>query len=429
MKIKAKTKDCRLLVKVKLSKDELMVDRDFQQFSGMMIRGLMRPTIESQKVIIYTGPVGVALNERLKTPISKREFLFIIEQFVVATQKVLSNNLSMSNMLLDSKYIYINTFTKELQFIYLPYPVNRLNFLGAVISCIDSVLYSARPELEPDMEYITRFAYFLKSLTHFDVSALEKFVQKEDPSVITAIRRQYVGQSGFMTNKKKSYYEHYANDGARDEATGLLEEDDTGLLEDDDTGLLEEDDTGLLEDDDTGLLVENSELMSDDSNDKTGLLDEDDGTGLLNDNGCESSETIYSQETPQETWGYQEDATGLLNEDDFGDTGLLEEEDTAIGSKTPYIMRKFNEERVAIKKSVFRIGKERNCADFYIANDKVSRNHADIVTRGTQYYIIDLNSTNYTYLNGKRIPAQCEVELRDGDLIRLANEEFLFSIL
>ena len=186
---------------------------------------------------------------------------------------------------------------------------------------------------------------------------------------------------------------------------------------------------GLLEDDDTGLLAENSELMSNDSNDNTGLLDEDDGTGLLSDYGCESSETIYSQETQQDAWDYQDNSTGLLNEDDFGDTGLLEEEDTAVGSKTPYIMRKFNEERVAINKSVFRIGKERNCADFYIANDKVSRNHADIITRGTQYYIIDLNSTNYTYLNGKRIPAQCEVELRDGDLIRLANEEFLFSIL
>lgn len=409
MRIKAKTKDCRLLVKVKLSKDELKVDRDFQQFSGMMIRGLMRPTIESQKVIIYTGPVGVALSERLKTPISKREFLFIIEQFVVATQKVLSNKLSMSNMLLDSKYIYINTFTKELQFIYLPYPVNGLNFLGAVIGCIDSVLYSVRPELEPDMEYITRFAYFLKSLTHFDVSALERFVQKEDPSVITAIRRQYVGQSGFMTNKKQSYYEHYADNKENEEATGLLEED-----------------TGLLEENATGLLPE----CDGDNDDNTGLLEEDDGTGLLSDDISGDSPSAYGQDSAQKYMDYADDATGLLiEEEDYGATGLLQEDDLVSDSRVAYIMRKFNEERVAIDKPVFRIGKGENYVDFCIRNDKVSRSHADIITRGTQYYIMDLNSTNYTYLNGKRIPAQSEVELRDGDLIRLANEEFVFTIV
>lgn len=66
----------------------------------------------------------------------------------------------------------------------------------------------------------------------------------------------------------------------------------------------------------------------------------------------------------------------------------------------------------------------------YVVNDNsaVSRSHADIIKRDNRYYVMDLNSTNKTYLNGVTLAKKEETELKDGDVIKLANEEFVFSI-
>ena len=51
-----------------------------------------------------------------------------------------------------------------------------------------------------------------------------------------------------------------------------------------------------------------------------------------------------------------------------------------------------------------------------LANDSVSNRHARIELRGDAYWLLDLNSTNGTFINGLPIT---EAQLRDGDLIRL----------
>ena len=83
-------------------------------------------------------------------------------------------------------------------------------------------------------------------------------------------------------------------------------------------------------------------------------------------------------------------------------------------------------EIISVNKPVFRIGKERSYVDYFVANNNaVSRSHADIVTRGTFYFVIDLNSKNRTYINNVAIPVQSEVQIRDGDCLRLGNERNL----
>ena len=60
-------------------------------------------------------------------------------------------------------------------------------------------------------------------------------------------------------------------------------------------------------------------------------------------------------------------------------------------------------------------------------NIAVSRSHADIITRGARYFVMDLNSKNHTYINNQEIPIHCEVEIHDGDRLKLGNEEFVFN--
>lgn len=58
----------------------------------------------------------------------------------------------------------------------------------------------------------------------------------------------------------------------------------------------------------------------------------------------------------------------------------------------------------------------------YDPNNAVSRRHASIGREGTEYYLIDLGSTNGTRLNGRNVPTRQKTPLHDGDLIELGDE-------
>ena len=91
------------------------------------------------------------------------------------------------------------------------------------------------------------------------------------------------------------------------------------------------------------------------------------------------------------------------------------------------IVRRSTNETVLVNKHIFTIGKERAKVDYCVTNNKtVSRSHATIYRRGEGYFIVDNNSTNGTFVNNSRIPAQTEIKLNNGDLLRLSNEEFDF---
>lgn len=383
MKFKAKAKDCQLLVKAKTSIGESIDEKELDRFSRVYLRGFLKPKMVKRNLIEYTGPVGISLYERLKKPTNKREFLFILEQIVVAVQKLQANGMGLNNLVMDLQHVYINEVTKEIQFIYIPTMKNGLQNLN-LVEFIESIAYSVKPADNKDNDFVARFIYFFKAMVPFDINKVESFVAKEDRSVINTIKKQNAGQSGFMTDKPQHYYDHYAGKekSGDDDPTGLLVEDD------DPTGLLVDD-----EDDPTGLLVDDDE--------PTGLLnadDNDEATGHLSDNDAD------------------DDATGLLVGDD---ADIL----------FPTLFRVLTEETISINKPVFRIGKERSYVDYFVTNNiAVSRSHADIITRGSKYFVKDLNSKNHTYINNHELPIYMEVEIHDGDRLKLGNEEFIFNI-
>lgn len=89
------------------------------------------------------------------------------------------------------------------------------------------------------------------------------------------------------------------------------------------------------------------------------------------------------------------------------------------------LIRRKNGETATISKPLYVIGKERAKVDFCIPdNNSISRNHANIICKGGMYYIVDKNSTNFTFVNGNKITPGQEVKLNSGDKIKLADEEF-----
>ena len=79
------------------------------------------------------------------------------------------------------------------------------------------------------------------------------------------------------------------------------------------------------------------------------------------------------------------------------------------------------EEKYVIDKSPFTIGKMAGKADAVIADRRVSRIHASIRKNGERYFISDLNSTNGTCLNDRRLEQDEAAALEDGDIIKFAN--------
>ena len=86
------------------------------------------------------------------------------------------------------------------------------------------------------------------------------------------------------------------------------------------------------------------------------------------------------------------------------------------------------EGKIIINKFPFRVGKMEGVTDYRIFNNNVSRKHADIIKDQGKFYVVDLGSTNGTYLNGRRTQPGVKELLNDGSIIRFANEEFKFHI-
>ena len=61
----------------------------------------------------------------------------------------------------------------------------------------------------------------------------------------------------------------------------------------------------------------------------------------------------------------------------------------------------------------------------FLPDYRLSRRHAEVEQRIDGFYIVDLGSTNGTFLNGQRIVG--ERRLSDGDLISLGDSRLVFS--
>ena len=120
--------------------------------------------------------------------------------------------------------------------------------------------------------------------------------------------------------------------------------------------------------------------------------------------------------------------------DGAGETTLL---DSGAGETTllsgaaggAYLIRKKNGEKIAITSQNFAIGKERRRVNYCISdNTSVSRYHAVITKKGSDYYVADQKSSNFTFVNGVQLSPYQETLLTDKSILKLSDEEFEFHL-
>lgn len=74
------------------------------------------------------------------------------------------------------------------------------------------------------------------------------------------------------------------------------------------------------------------------------------------------------------------------------------------------------------------IGKDKKQSDYEILNPMISRKHLSVYHNNGRYQIVDLNSKNGTFLNGKRLAPATGYDIHAGDELVLANERFRVCI-
>lgn len=79
-----------------------------------------------------------------------------------------------------------------------------------------------------------------------------------------------------------------------------------------------------------------------------------------------------------------------------------------------------------IKKNT-KLGQDNTFADILVINPAVSRRHAELVIRENKLYVKDLGSTNHTYINEEKVINNAETEVKNNQVIKFANAEFIVT--
>lgn len=80
---------------------------------------------------------------------------------------------------------------------------------------------------------------------------------------------------------------------------------------------------------------------------------------------------------------------------------------------------------IVVDKPEFIIGKKRSAVDGVVSFNKlISRVHCKVTYKQQKYYIEDLESANSTFVNNVRLQPYVPAQIKDGDIVRLANSRF-----
>ncbi|MEN8904657.1 MAG: DUF6382 domain-containing protein [Clostridiales bacterium] len=77
--------------------------------------------------------------------------------------------------------------------------------------------------------------------------------------------------------------------------------------------------------------------------------------------------------------------------------------------------------KIKADKKEFFLGRLKESVDFFVSNSAVGRRHAKIIKNNYDYFIVDLDSRNGTFLNRKRIRGNIEYLLKNNDELVFAN--------
>ena len=148
--------------------------------------------------------------------------------------------------------------------------------------------------------------------------------------------------------------------------------------------------------------------------------------------GSQQEKDDFSRSLHSQEWIDQEEPieeidnpTCILNQEDPTQYVNAQKDDTSKYVLTPVDQERFDQ--INITEFPFYIGKLKENVDYCLKKDAVSRYHAKITREKDQFYLVDLNSTNGTFLNEERLITYQPKEMHLGDEISFANIKYKYK--
>lgn len=378
-KIKVKSKSGLSQLILKSAKGQQLNENEVYAINSNKVDSLLHLDVVqkgSSFKLIYNITGFITFGEYLATPLNKERFARIL-------QNILSNLKSMSNVFFNQQYllmdfnrVMVNPTTQRIYFVYVP--IQFFESGTTLREFLLNIIQHSSFTPGEDTSYVRDYITILNNGINFSIFDLEEYINKLLGQKTCNLQTIECPQCHTQLSKGTNYCQ----------ICGSKVSGNTGNT----------------------------------------------GKGVYNPLGNDEpkKETIHNEEPSSEkhrkdnTQGLS-DGTTVLGADP-GRTTVLGSEQLDLPNY-PYLIREKSGEKILVDKPSFRIGKEKKYSDYFVVdNNAVSRSHADIITKGKRYYIIDLNSTNKTYVDGRAIAIEKEVEIFNGTKLRLANEDFVFYI-
>lgn len=409
-KITIDRKKDKIVITNRLLYPEALNERVFNAISSGMFEGLL--PIEIIKKRKYTdlrcSITGLmSLNTYFSGVVSREMFLDVILQLIGLVKNCEKNMINPGNLDFQADRIFVDPHTKAVTCIYWPI-VNNQNSVPAYLF-LKQLPYEVVFDEREERGYIDEYLKFFEGINPFSINNFEKLIltlmgRQSSDTYSPSGQIRYSGEIKERTDtipiSASIEYDPFSQTSGSPETE--MKKTDDEYLHCDNCGAKNHIGTNFCH--------------------KCGfMLKRETKTAEKED--CRKEIPEIEQDSNPDTY----DATAVLG-DGSGDTILLNYS-SPKGPAYPYLIRERTGDKVYIDKPSFRIGKEKRYCDFSVSdNSAVSRKHADIITRGHRYFIIDLHSTNQTYVDGCAIPIDCEIEIFSKTKLRLADEDFTFYV-
>lgn len=366
---------------IKSLKGQQLSEHEVYSINNNEVRGLLHLDVIEKKnafKLFYNVTGYVTFRYYLRTPLTKASFAAMLQNILDCLLAVKKAYFHQQNMLMDFSQVMVNPATGKIYFVYVP--IQGFDSESSLRDFLLNIIQYSTFAPGEDTDYVQDYITILNSGINFSEFELEEYIKNLSGENSERFGEIECPNCRARLSKGTSYCTQ----------CGTKVSGNTGR---------------------TGRQVYDPFNDNDDDNE-------------LDSDISETSPDKYDRK--DNTQGLS-DGTTVLGADP-GETTVLGSEELDTPS-FPYLIRNKNNEKIMVDKPSFRIGKERKYSDYFVSdNNAVSRSHADIITREKRYYIIDLNSTNKTYVDDRAIAIEKEIEIFDGTKLRLANEDFVFYI-
>lgn len=340
--------------------------------------------VESDRYFRYDITGLVTMKEYLGEYVKKDRLLKVFYGIANTIKESSEYMINWTSFSLERKEIYVNPETGDVSLLCLPL-LTVIND-GNICNFFKNVLFSSQFDLDENGDYVGKLITFLNPKSY----TLDKFIYELEDML-------------GLEHKE------------------VVEEDDEE--DEEDTVVEAETEEDIAVEAETGEDKNNTDIEKEPAEDTKQEATNDGDAEIqpeLEENIAETSDEVIDEKVTEET----------IEIDEVSGKETETEEIPPIVAKPeiePYLIRLSNNQEIKIDKDSFYIGKDEENVDYCISDNlAIDDKHAYIIRHGKEYFVVDNNSKNHTYLNRVLIGTDEEIFIPHGAQLRFADEDFEF---